>query len=349
MLLQIQNVPNHSSLTALRGVWRLTSLDKEGLPFERKRQHRLISTSQSTASDPKTIWTGILPMKEFTTYPKKKLASSEDDDFMIPKKTEIFIKLMDDHTFEQCKSLLFSDGNECEEESLEAKLASEVSKREKESFAWKGTWDFIDGKLILAADRPEKKPFSLYDEDDTTFDITGLKRIDASSGTILVGRVSVISEESLSDNPVMEERQLLTDQNAASEDDAADNKPAQPVPKSGSIDVHLSVPKGKIKVGKFMYPKHHPSFFEQPIFNPQSMGYFELKQILGDFNAKLTGGNPDGDEEEQIELFRKRDLVGKRFYLSSYPMPKRKKKYSDGRPDKADLQLQKNMQVRSDA
>jgi len=83
-----------------------------------------------------------------------------------------------------------------------------------------------------------------------------------------------------------------------------------------SVDVHLSVPKGKIKTGKFMYPKHHPSFFEQPIFNPQSMGNFELQQVDGDHSI---------EEDDLVELFRKDDLSGKRFYLSTFPLPERKR------------------------
>ena len=72
------------------------------------------------------------------------------------------------------------------------------------------------------------------------------------------------------------------------------------------------------------------SFFEQPIYRPQSKGRFELRQILGDYNAKLAD-----DEGELIELFRKKDLVGKRFYLSTFPLPKRKKKFE--RWDKTEL------------
>lgn len=51
------------------------------------------------------------------------------------------------------------------------------------------------------------------------------------------------------------------------------------------------------------------------------MGRFELRQILGEHNAKLV------EEDELIELFRKDDLVGKRFYLSTFPLPKRRKKF----------------------
>ena len=282
---------------ALRGVWRLTSLDPSGLPFERKRQMQNKS--------PRDLWElrGFAPMKEFTTYPKRARLDLDDKlaETFQKKQTEIFIKLKEDYTFEQCTALHFSDGIE-DDGTLEDQLAIEVSKRERETFAWKGTWDFVDGELILAADRSEKKP--LFEEvEDTTGD---------EADTILVGRVAVQSEESLTDNPVMEQQKQT-------EDDAT--KGNEQGRKKDKIDVHLSVPRGKIKTGKFMYPKDHPSFFEQPIIRPQRKGSFELRQILGEYNAKLN------DEDELIELFRKKDLDGKRFYLSTFPLPKRRKKF----------------------
>ncbi len=70
------------------------------------------------------------------------------------------------------------------------------------------------------------------------------------------------------------------------------------------------------------WTKIDQSFFEQPIIRPISEGRFQLRQILGDYNAKLAD-----DMEDEVELFRKSDLVGKRFYLSSFPLPKRKKKF----------------------
>ena len=120
---------------ALRGVWRLTSLDNEGLPFERKQRPQQKSP--------------FLPMKEFTTYPKRAKVGLDDKlaETFQKKQTEIFIKLKEDYTFKQCTALQFSDGID-DEGTLEDQLAMEVSKRERESFAWKGRWDFVDGKLI---------------------------------------------------------------------------------------------------------------------------------------------------------------------------------------------------------
>lgn len=288
---------------ALQGIWRLTSLDKDGLPFEKHRNHLL-------SADPESIWEsrGFMPMKEFTTYPKKKLSLPPPE----KKQTELYIKLKDDMTFEQCSSSLYEDD---EEKSLEEKLQADLARRERETFAMKGTWDFIDGKLILASDRPEKKPFSAYDDEELP-----------SADTILVGKVSASSEESF-ESPVVEDAQMT--------------KEPKHDAKQKQIDVNLSVPKGKIKTGKFMYPKHHPSFFEQPIFNPQSTGRFELKQVESDHKVE--------DEDDLVELFRKDDLAGKKYYLSTFPLAERKKKDRRGRviEEEGDEteKLAKNVQV----
>jgi hypothetical protein len=330
LLLKLYSVNTYSigdvGPRALRGVWRLTSLDDEGLPFERRRRdnkHEQMQQQQQSQQTPRSIWElrGFMPMKEFKTYPTDESAASAAITAKILQNkpsTEIFIKLKEDYTFEQCTALQFSYGrNDDEGHTLEDQLALEVSKRERASFAWRGTWDYIDGKLILAADRPEKKPF--YDDDEVErTDVDGGDSTD--SDTILVGRVIVQSGESLMDNPVMEERKQQQQMTLPDDTDASTGD-EQPICKKGTVDVHLSVPKGKIKVGKFMYPRDHPYFFEQPIIRPQRKGSFELRQILGEFNAKLD------DEADPVELFRKKDLEGKRFYLTTFPLRRRRKKF----------------------
>ncbi len=43
---------------------------------------------------------------------------------------------------------------------------------------------------------------------------------------------------------------------------------------------------------------------------------------MGDYNAKLADKGSD-----LIEMFQKNDLVGKQFYLTTFPLPKRRKKF----------------------
>ena len=247
---------------------------------------------------------------------------------MAKKPTELYLRLKDDMTFEQCASL--TEERDSREKSLEEMLQDDVSRRQRESFAMKGTWDYIDGRLILASDRPEKKPFTVYEDDSVATEAI-------LSDTILIGKVSVTSEESLTNGPVVVE--TVSVQSKVNNNNN-NNENETPSPKK-HIDVHLSVPKGKIKTGKFMYPKHHPSFFEQPIFNPQSMGNFELRQVEGSVNQ-------EEEKEELIELFTKEDLAGKRFYLSTFPLPERKKKDRRGRiieEETDETKLTKHLQV----
>eukprot|EP00547_Thalassionema_nitzschioides_P005978 CAMPEP_0194204010 /NCGR_PEP_ID=MMETSP0156-20130528/3644_1 /TAXON_ID=33649 /ORGANISM="Thalassionema nitzschioides, Strain L26-B" /LENGTH=440 /DNA_ID=CAMNT_0038929903 /DNA_START=196 /DNA_END=1518 /DNA_ORIENTATION=- len=187
------------------------------------------------------------PMKEFTTFPIKDQNT-----------VEYLLSLKEDGTFSQYDN---------EEKKTEGGKSTTI----------KGAWDYHDGELILAADRPDGQ------QDDTMF----------------VGTVVATSQASLHDNPAL-----------AQEDQT-----------SSSIDTHLSVPKGNVQVGKFMYPKKHQMFFEQPMFQPIKMGAFELKQVLGSLNAALIV-----EEPELIEKFRKTDFSGKKFFLTNYPIPERKPK-----------------------
>eukprot|EP00984_Skeletonema_dohrnii_P022021 scaffold11138_cov76-Skeletonema_dohrnii-CCMP3373.AAC.4 len=83
----------------------------------------------------------------------------------------------------------------------------------------------------------------------------------------------------------------------------------QPICKKGTVDVHLSAPKGKTKVHVSKGP---PLLLRTTHIRPQRKGSFELRQILGEFNAKLD------DEAEPVELFRKKDVEGKRAGRSLY-------------------------------
>ena len=104
-----------------------------------------------------------------------------------------------------------------------------------------------------------------------------------------------------------------------------------------SYDFHLSIPEGQVAVGKFMYPKKHMEFFEDPmLFRKSVVGTFSLHQLLGNLNTRLRQErekrvNDNGSSNERG--YHKRDFYGKRFYLTSTPLPvnpeiaKRDKRY----------------------
>jgi|ERR1712194_718355 len=173
----------------IAGIWRLTN-EKSVLP------QSLLGSSEIT-----------FPMKEFTVYPKKK-------DKML-KKTEkpdnnVLLLLNEDGSFTQYEGLQLT--KESNRQKYEEKLTKSKSKNVNSvaGLAFlKGTWDYLDGKLILATDRPEDvDPKKVHD-------------------TILSGKV--LLSPSASSKSSKEE-----------------------------VDMNLlSVPKGSIKVGKFMYPKRH--------------------------------------------------------------------------------------------
>ncbi|KAI2506550.1 hypothetical protein MHU86_7865 [Fragilaria crotonensis] len=210
------------------------------------------------------------PMKEFTTYPKKP----------IPPPEEYLLMLKEDGSFQQY--------DEQQQPNKSWQIMANM----------RGTWDYRDGQLILAADRADNDSRQVHD-------------------TMLVGTVVAKSQESLLDNPVL--ARGGTDGNRDSDNNRIEKESnTQP---SAIVETHLSVPKGAVKVGKFMYPKSHKMFFEQLMFKPLSMGSFELKQILGNLNAVVRK-----EENKLVERFRKSDFNNKKFLMTNFPIPERKRK-----------------------
>jgi len=217
-------------------------------------------------------------MKEFTTYPKK-----------IPR--EYFLMLNEDGSFTSTGS---KDENEKERPRQKKKRKAQTENTVC------GTWDYLDGKLILAADRP-----------------TGIEKRRRSThfDTMLVGTVVAKSQESLNKHPVLAQQQTEEKEETPSSSSS-----------SSPVDTHLSVPMGNVQIGKFMYPKKHKMFFEQPnmLVQPKMMGSFELKQVLGTLNA--ASSVEDEGDYSLIEKFRKSDFADKKFLLSNYPIPEHQPK-----------------------
>lgn len=115
--------------------------------------------------------------------------------------------------------MLKEDGSfqEYQEEDEEQPSSKKKATKKKK---FKGTWDYLDGQLILATDRPKHFP-SIRD-------------------TIMVGKVVATSQDSLPDHPVLKQEERVNTTTTA------------------KVDTHLSVPQGSFKVGKYMYPKNHP-------------------------------------------------------------------------------------------
>jgi hypothetical protein len=221
-------------------------------------------------------------MKEFTVYPKNQIQNEPASSSVKEEEDEtMLLMLKEDGSFQQYANDDKAEG--------EVKIPEKLTYHDADDAVLKrhfgriqGKWDYLDGKLILAADRPVKE----------------------AEDTLLVGRVVAISEKSLAENPstVKEEK----DSTETSDTSAT---------KSSAFDTHLSVPQGQVNVGKFFYPKFHPSFFEQPMFEPTPKGNFELKQVLGSLNAQTIE-----EEEQLVEKFQAKHFYGKCFLLTSHPI-----------------------------
>ncbi len=220
------------------------------------------------------------PMKEFTVFPKDKERQRHITTMEDVVEREILLMLKEDGSFQQYAD---DDTNDDEVRIPDALKYHKADDAVLERFLGRiqGKWDLVDGRLILAADRPMSE----------------------AEDTLLVGEVVATSEESLSDNPTLH---INNSNNNTT---------------TMEFDTHLSIPKGEVNVGKFMYPRHHPSFFEQPMWRPTPKGKFALKQVLGSLNAQTFK-----KEEELVEKFRAKDFHGKRFLLTSHPLGNRRPK-----------------------
>ena len=260
------------------------------------------------------------PLKEFTVYPKvsKKLSSDERDS------KEVLLMLKEDGSFQQYSDqeqkvpdkLRFFDSRKGNEKAIDDAVLDRYSEFGK----LKGKWNLVDGKLILAADRPIGDDGRSPSMGKTSDDITD---------TILEGEVVATTEEGLSDNPVLsshnvdsrvdDNENISTDSSGGSELEArseAKNIHGGKANRNHVVDTHLSVPKGQVNIGRFTYPQHHPSFFEAPMFNPRAGGKFELKQVLGTLNTQQQK-----DEEALEEKFSVSDFYDKTFLLTSHAIP----------------------------
>jgi hypothetical protein len=148
-----------------------------------------------------------------------------------------------------------------------------------------GTWGYRDGdgQLILAAERPKDANVWMVHD------------------TILEGKVHYKQTEAMSDD---ESASLVEEQ----------KNPAQK-----KVQTWFTVPMGSISIGKFFYPRKHPSFFDNPIYNPTNMGTFQLAQVLSNHPVEV-------EDTRFVEKFRREDFMGKKFWLTSYPIPDPKPK-----------------------
>ena len=180
---------------------------------------------------------------------------------------------------------------------------------------FQGTWNFDGKELILASDRPQLNNDENGDDNEDHHQQQQEQLLQVHD-TMFSGEVSVTQiNEALSDDS------LPTDLFGDEEKDSNVNTLA---PKA---DMFLSVLNGVIGVGKFMYPKDHPSFFEKPnapIFRPQQIGAFELRQLMGALNAFNT---EQSEEDAKVEpRFQPEDFYGKKFLLTSEPIQMKRAK-----------------------
>ncbi len=241
------------------------------------------------------------PLKEFTVHPPSQKDKQEEEE-------ELLLMLKEDGSFQQCQK------ND-EEDIDQAWTRWQKSRQEKQQALDQlqyhflhGTWDFRDGKLILAADRAEPSKsddMRRFSKDPAQSITNSNENKKKPSDTLLTGRVVAKYSNKVKGRPLWSEE----------ENTNSDNKVTERASSNSNVDAYLSVPKGSVKVGRFFYPRNHPSFFDQPMYDPKKRGTVSLRQVLGALNTAS-----DEEEETMIEKFRNTDFHNKTFLLTSHPI-----------------------------
>jgi hypothetical protein len=79
---------------------------------------------------------------------------------------------------------------------------------------------------------------------------------------------------------------------------------------------------GGVYRGKFMYPKRHPSFFEQPLATKDRTGTFTMEQVLTTYSVSVQVASKEEDSEsERKRRFLPSDFYDRSFYMTIEPLP----------------------------
>lgn len=147
----------------------------------------------------------------------------------------------------------------------------------------RGAWDLRDQCLLLAADRPEGSDAAKVHD------------------TLLVGTIEAPAMPSPQQQPSSLSKSKRSDRTQQ------------------TMDHCLSVTDGKISIGKFMYPRRHPSFFESPVLvRATRSGRFCLHQVIGKLHTQQA------TKKEKVVRYRKQNFYGRTFLLAISPLPERK-------------------------
>ncbi|KAG7350296.1 hypothetical protein IV203_009656 [Nitzschia inconspicua] len=272
--------------------------NRQGVPFVRKQD--MIGIWQLTTTTTSSLTTS-------TTIHKDNLPKDDGNNDNDNKKNQksIVLRLNDDGSFDPYTTTTTTTINT---RKMKERDASKVYNLES-ILSRGGSWNYCDGKLILA---PDRRPID-NNKDDNKNDMD-LGTIIHSHDTLLTGKINVYVSKCL---PATDSMPLPM------EEEEEEHHPDD----QSDTDVHLSVPFGNVTMGKFMYPRRHKAFFDQPmLFSQTSIGTFAMKQLLGNLNTRLKQQNQQQQLQEEQQLSNestpqmdRKDFYGRHFYLTATP------------------------------
>ena len=92
-------------------------------------------------------------------------------------------------------------------------------------------------------------------------------------------------------------------------------------------DTFLTIKDGTIAIGRCMYPRIHPSFFDEPgpLIRSMHVGTFGMVQVLGSLNTNLEDDDDDydgGEDTRELDgaVYCDEDFFGRRFLMTVEPL-----------------------------
>ncbi|KAG7357567.1 hypothetical protein IV203_002255 [Nitzschia inconspicua] len=282
--------------------------NRQGIPFVRKQDMIGIWQLTTTTTTTTTTHSILSSLTTSTKTHKDNLPNDDGNNDNDNKKNQksIVLRLNDDGSFDPYTTTTTTTTT-INTRKIKERDASKGNNLES-ILSRGGSWNYCDGNLILA---PDRRPIDNNNKNNKKDMNLGTNIQD----TLLTGKINVHVSKCL---PATDSMPLPMEEEEKEEhhpDDQSDT------------DVHLSVPFGNVTMGKFMYPRRHKAFFDQPmLFSQTSIGTFAMKQLLGNLNTRFKQQKQQQLQEEQQQQSNestpqmdRKDFYGRQFYLTATP------------------------------
>jgi len=323
---------------AIAGLWKLTPSVSSMKEFTVRKSRELTTTSTITTT---TTTSTTTTSSSASSNESGRGKGQKEEVLLMLNEDGSFVRLEESEEQSSSESSVYRSGSAQDVDSVWKEFIRDQTFPNQRNYQgtakpilraalFKGTWEYRDGELLLAADRDEQKaksdnyglPFSAAgankNDDDDSADSVVAHPITPQQQQLFWNK----GKDTLLKGIVVATPTAVTSTNSHSQDHETTRTTA-----SSSLNnqqISISVPIGAVQVGKFFYPKHHPSFFDQPMYQSQQFGTFQLQQLFR--TASFLSSTP---APAPVQEFSNKDFHEKRFVLTIHPLQTRKQPKKD--------------------